>query len=154
MIFANQLYQDLEDALLVHRRRRGPRPRCPCTGRDGSGPPSMWCRLLPNFKCDSKYYQTDLFRFALQQQIILNAIQTTGCPLTDIECICSNEEFVDELVEQIPLVCSAEEISSNLYLDASKSKMCVITQKFVLTIVPRKLPLKALLLSALRMAWR
>lgn len=50
-------------------------------------------------------------RPALQQQVILQAIQTTECPLTDIACICGNKEFVDELVEQIPLLCSAEDIA-------------------------------------------
>ncbi|KIW40889.1 uncharacterized protein PV06_06502 [Exophiala oligosperma] len=53
------------------------------------------------------------------QQAILEAIQTSGCPLTDIACICKNTEFVDKLVAQIPQLCSSEDIT--LTADGSKA---------------------------------
>ncbi|KIW10758.1 hypothetical protein PV08_10057 [Exophiala spinifera] len=43
------------------------------------------------------------------QQAILEAIQTSGCPLTDVACMCNNNEFVDSLVAQIPELCSPED---------------------------------------------
>lgn len=53
-----------------------------------------------------------LTRFcAFQQQAILQAIQSSGCPLTDIACMCKNTDFVDELVGQIPQLCSAGDIA-------------------------------------------
>ncbi|KAL6249285.1 hypothetical protein RBB50_004348 [Rhinocladiella similis] len=58
----------------------------------------------------------------LQQQAILQAIQTSGCPLTDVACICKNTDFVDKLVAQIPELCSAED--SVLTADGSKA-ICI-----------------------------
>lgn len=76
-----------------------------------------------------------MFHFAIQQQIILNAIQTTDCPLTDVACICSNETFVDELVEQIPLVCSEDDITRNYILMLEEFKMVVILYSITCTLV-------------------
>jgi len=44
------------------------------------------------------------------QQPILNAITNSGCPLTDITCICSNSKFVKGLLAEIPGVCNPAEV--------------------------------------------
>lgn len=44
------------------------------------------------------------------QQPILNAITNSGCPLTDISCICGNTKFVSGLLAEIPVVCNPAEV--------------------------------------------
>ncbi|EPE34306.1 hypothetical protein GLAREA_10000 [Glarea lozoyensis ATCC 20868] len=41
---------------------------------------------------------------------VLDAISASGCPLTDIKCICANKEFIAGLLEKIPKVCTSAEV--------------------------------------------
>ncbi|KAH8601838.1 hypothetical protein B0O99DRAFT_680953 [Bisporella sp. PMI_857] len=45
------------------------------------------------------------------QDPILQAITNSGCPLTDISCICGNKKFIDGLLAKIPTVCNADEVA-------------------------------------------
>ncbi|EXJ78801.1 hypothetical protein A1O1_09203 [Capronia coronata CBS 617.96] len=46
------------------------------------------------------------------QSPILNAISASGCPLTDIKCICGNDNFIDGLLNLIPTLCTVDEVST------------------------------------------
>ncbi|KIX07790.1 uncharacterized protein Z518_02444 [Rhinocladiella mackenziei CBS 650.93] len=45
------------------------------------------------------------------QQPILEAISASGCPLTDIACICDNDNFINGLVQLIPTLCNPDEVA-------------------------------------------
>jgi hypothetical protein len=42
---------------------------------------------------------------------VLNAITASGCTLTDIACICNNDNFINGLVQLIPTVCDADDVA-------------------------------------------
>ncbi|EHY53242.1 hypothetical protein HRR83_005913 [Exophiala dermatitidis] len=48
------------------------------------------------------------------QSPILNAISSSGCGLTDIECICKNDDFVSGLVKLIPTLCNTQEVQETI----------------------------------------
>ncbi|KAK5052573.1 hypothetical protein LTR84_002438 [Exophiala bonariae] len=89
------------DYLGFHAHRTRP-------GRNYPGSSPMWCEGSLN--AILRFQGTYANEYSLfQQQAILEAIQESGCPLTDIECICKNTEFVSELVGLIPQLCSQED---------------------------------------------
>ncbi|KAL2429551.1 hypothetical protein ABEF95_006727 [Exophiala dermatitidis] len=48
------------------------------------------------------------------QSPILNAISSSGCGLTDIACICKNDDFVSGLVKLIPTLCNTQEVQETI----------------------------------------
>ncbi|KIW10763.1 hypothetical protein PV08_10062 [Exophiala spinifera] len=48
------------------------------------------------------------------QSPILTAFSASGCGLTDIACVCNNTEFINGLVQLIPSVCTAAEVTATI----------------------------------------
>ncbi|KAH0835269.1 hypothetical protein AYO21_10694 [Fonsecaea monophora] len=46
---------------------------------------------------------------ACAQQPLLEGIGASGCPLTDIACMCNNQAFIDSLLQLIPTLCTPAE---------------------------------------------
>lgn len=68
---------------------------------------SMRSKIVESLHCSK-----DLISIPQQQQPILIAISNSGCPLTDIHCICDNDAFIDGLLQEIPTLCTPGEVQS------------------------------------------
>ena len=51
----------------------------------------------------------------LQEQAAFSSISSTGCQLTDIDCICKDQSFITSLLPIVEKDCSPADLQSTFY---------------------------------------